>query len=114
MYLYELSNQKDVCSQSIGKLLLIMCILGGVNVFASFGQPEPSWWKWCVDNKLYACMMIFFLCNAIEGHLMSSGAFEITFNGKFDSAVCSHAGQGVQQMMGKQRNLANNAETGTF
>lgn len=64
----------------IGKLLVLMCIVSGINLFNSFGQPEPSWWKWCVDNKLYSCMMIFFLCNALEGHLMSSGAFEITFN----------------------------------
>jgi hypothetical protein len=26
--------------------------------------------------------MIFFLCNAIEGQLVSTGAFEISLNGK--------------------------------
>lgn len=26
--------------------------------------------------------MVFFLCNAIEGQLISTGAFEISFNGE--------------------------------
>ncbi|XP_069684322.1 thioredoxin reductase-like selenoprotein T homolog CG3887 [Periplaneta americana] len=64
----------------IGKLLLIVCILSGVNIFSSIGQTEPSWWKWCVENKLYSCMMLFFLCNVLEGQLVSTGAFEISFN----------------------------------
>ncbi|KDR10781.1 SelT-like protein [Zootermopsis nevadensis] len=64
----------------IGKLLIIMCILSGVNIFDFFGHIEPSWWKWCVENKLYSCMMLFFLCNALEGQLVATGAFEIYFN----------------------------------
>jgi len=62
------------------KMLVIMCILGGVNVFNYINQAQPSWWTWCVENKLYACLMIFFLCNLIEGQLMQSGAFEIILN----------------------------------
>lgn len=30
-------------------------------------------------------MMVFFLSNMIENQLMSTGAFEITLNGEFDS-----------------------------
>lgn len=66
--------------QSITKLLVIVCILGGVNVFMYIGQQQPGWWTWCLENKLYACMMLFFLCNIVEVQLMSSGAFEITLN----------------------------------
>jgi hypothetical protein len=68
--------------QGIGKLLIIACILSGVNIFDYFGHVEPSWWKWCVENKLYSCMMLFFLCNVLEGQLVSTGAFEIYFNGE--------------------------------
>ena len=32
--------------------------------------------------QIYACMMVFFLSNAIEGQLLSTGAFEISFNGE--------------------------------
>nr|NP_001299217.1 selT-like protein [Papilio xuthus]BAM19506.1 similar to CG3887 [Papilio xuthus] len=65
---------------SLGKMLLIMCILSGVNIFAWLNKPQPSWWSWCLENKLYACMMMFFLANMIEGQLVSSGAFEISLN----------------------------------
>jgi len=33
-----------------------------------------------LENKLYACMMTFFLCNAVETQLISTGAFEIQLN----------------------------------
>ncbi|KAJ8726331.1 hypothetical protein PYW07_001029 [Mythimna separata] len=63
-----------------GKMILIMCILSGVNIFAWLNKPQPAWWSWCIENKLYACMMMFFLANMIEGQLVSSGAFEISLN----------------------------------
>jgi len=31
-----------------------------------------------MDNKLYACMMLFFISNAVESQLISTGAFEIS------------------------------------
>ena len=31
---------------------------------------------------MYACLMIFFLSNALESQLISTGAFEISFNGE--------------------------------
>ncbi|KZC04222.1 PREDICTED: selT-like protein [Dufourea novaeangliae] len=58
------------------KISLIVLIVSGFN----FGQPLPSLWQWCMDNRFYSCMMIFFIFNAIEGQLISSGAFEIHFN----------------------------------
>lgn len=61
-------------------MLIIVAILGGVNIFQYINQPQPSWWQWCVDNKMYACLMLFFLCNIIEGQLIQSGAFEISLN----------------------------------
>ena len=30
--------------------------------------------------QIYACLIIFFICNAVESTLISTGAFEITFN----------------------------------
>jgi len=46
-------------------------------------QIRPVW-QWCIDNRFYSCILIFLICNAIEGQLISSGAFEIHFNGKHD------------------------------
>ncbi|XP_046830661.1 thioredoxin reductase-like selenoprotein T homolog CG3887 [Vespa crabro] len=62
------------------RILIIVLIISGINIFQRLGQPEPSLWRWCIDNRFYACVMIFFICNAIEGQLISSGAFEIHFN----------------------------------
>lgn len=68
--------------QGAVKMLLIICILGSVNIFNFLGLQEPSWWTWCTRNKLYSCIMVFFVCNAVEGQLLSTGAFEISMNGK--------------------------------
>nr|CAG4650487.1 EOG090X0DP2 [Sida crystallina] len=62
------------------KLLLIVLVVAGINPFEYLGLQTPSVWMWTQDNKFYACLMTFFLCNAIEGQLISTGAFEIVFN----------------------------------
>ncbi|XP_061402835.1 thioredoxin reductase-like selenoprotein T homolog CG3887 [Musca vetustissima] len=62
------------------KILLIVVIVSSFDIFGSFGQPTPSWWRHLLENKLYACMMIFFVGNMLEGQLVSSGAFEISLN----------------------------------
>ena len=64
------------------KLLFIVLVVAGVNPFDFLGLATPSVWNWTQENKFYACLMTFFLCNAIEGQLVSTGAFEIKFNGK--------------------------------
>lgn len=46
--------------------------------------------------QVYACMMVFFLSNMIENQLMSTGAFEITFNGELFTIYCNFwAGTGL-------------------
>ncbi|GLG95781.1 hypothetical protein R5R35_008666 [Gryllus longicercus] len=69
-------------AQAVGvaKILFIVCILSGANLFNFIGQEQPAWYLWCINNKIYSCMMVFFMCNAIEGQLVSTGAFEISFN----------------------------------
>ncbi|XP_076244979.1 selenoprotein T [Calliopsis andreniformis] len=60
----------------LAKMSLIMLIISGFDL----GQPLPSLWQWCMDNRIYSCFMIFFIFNAIEWQFISSGAFEIHFN----------------------------------
>ncbi|CAB0027866.1 unnamed protein product [Trichogramma brassicae] len=64
----------------IAKILVIILIFNKINIFQWMGQPQPFWWQWCLENRLYSCVMLFFACNAAEGYLISSGAFEIHFN----------------------------------
>ena len=65
---------------SILKILLIMMVLSSFNPFPFFGVETPAWAAWMLENKIYACMMTFFLCNAVETQLISTGAFEISLN----------------------------------
>lgn len=62
------------------KMVVLACVFGSVNIFNYINRPEPAWWTWCTSNKLYACLMIFFLSNLVEGQLVQSGAFEMSLN----------------------------------
>lgn len=62
------------------KFALIALIFSATNIWGYFGQETPGWFTWCQTNKLYACMMFFFVGNMLEGQLISSGAFEIQLN----------------------------------
>lgn len=62
------------------KFALIFLLIIGNNPFSAMNLPTPSIYSWALANKIYACMMLFFLSNAIEGQLISTGAFEINLN----------------------------------
>ncbi|CBY23255.1 unnamed protein product [Oikopleura dioica] len=44
-------------------------------------EQPPQFLLWAWENKGYACMMAFFIGNAIENGLTSTGAFEIYLSG---------------------------------
>ncbi|GIY36080.1 thioredoxin reductase-like selenoprotein T homolog CG3887 [Caerostris darwini] len=55
-------------------------VLANFNPFVAMGTVTPAFFVWMTQNKLYACLMVFFLSNTLEGQLISTGAFEIIFN----------------------------------
>ncbi|KAK3546255.1 hypothetical protein QTP70_025177 [Hemibagrus guttatus] len=65
---------------SIFKLFLIGLIIVGKDPFTLFGMEPPRLWTWSQENKIYACMMVFFFSNMLENQCLSTGAFEITLN----------------------------------
>lgn len=65
---------------SVAKLVLIALIVSGYNPFTFLNVATPSVYTWATENKMYACLMVFFISNAIEGQMISTGAFEISFN----------------------------------
>ena len=75
-------NKNELIFQGFLKMAVIVSVLFGVNLFGYFGIEQPYWWTWCTTNKIYSCLLIFFVSNAIEGHFISTGAFEISLNGK--------------------------------
>lgn len=62
------------------KFLLIACIISGINPFEKLNIATPNIFLWASQNKIYACLMLFFLTGVIEGQLLSTGAFEVYFN----------------------------------
>merc|ERR1711892_1209471 len=59
-------------SQLIGviKMLVIAMVLFKFNPWTYLGYevagPTPNMVTWALENKIYACMMTFFLCNMVE------------------------------------------------
>ncbi|CAF1047286.1 unnamed protein product [Brachionus calyciflorus] len=66
---------------SVLKMVIIGFIISGTSPFTYFNLATPNVFTWATQNKFYSCLMIFFLSNAIETSLISSGAFEIYLNG---------------------------------
>ncbi|KAG7249954.1 hypothetical protein CRUP_033870, partial [Coryphaenoides rupestris] len=62
------------------KLLVITLVVSGQNPFPILGLATPRAWTWSQENKIFSCLMAFFLSNMLETHFLSTGAFEITLN----------------------------------
>ena len=65
---------------SMLKMVLLGCLLFGQNPFTLLNIPTPAAYSWALQNKMYACLMVFFFSNSIESYLISTGAFEISVN----------------------------------
>ena len=64
------------------RMVLIGVILGGPGVLQSVGIREPpSIYRWTQENKFTSIILLFLIGGQIEGHLLSTGAFEIYLNG---------------------------------
>ncbi|KAL8580904.1 hypothetical protein ACOMHN_039604 [Nucella lapillus] len=73
---------RAMAAQALGvaKLVLIGLVVAGFNPFTHLNLPTPGAYSWAIENKIYACLMVFFISNAAEGQLISTGAFEIFYN----------------------------------
>lgn len=63
---------------SIVKVLLMVFVLLNQNPFGWFHLSTPMIYALALDNKLYACLLIFFTLNSMESYFISTGAFEIS------------------------------------
>jgi selT/selW/selH-like putative selenoprotein len=73
---------RSAFAQALGilKFILIGLVVTGYNPFPTLNIQTPNIYSWAIENKVYACLMLFFIANAVEGQLVSTGAFEILFN----------------------------------
>lgn len=65
---------------NIAKLIFILLLISGQNPFPWFQLETPQLYTWAMENKIYACLILFFVTNAVESQLISTGAFEVSFN----------------------------------
>lgn len=54
------------------KMLFILIIVSQYDIWGQIGQAMPRWYQWCIENKIYACMMVFFVGNMLEAQVKCS------------------------------------------
>ena len=55
------------------KFILLIVLISGQNPFPYLNMATPEAFNWASENKVYACMMIFFVSNMLETQLISTG-----------------------------------------
>ena len=68
---------RSVTAQTLSalKFILIIVLVSGQNPFALLNVATPEAYNWAIENKVYACMMVFFVSNMIETQLVSTGEY---------------------------------------
>jgi selT/selW/selH-like putative selenoprotein len=102
---------------SIIKMGLLVCLLFGQNPFLLLNIPTPRVYSWALQNKMYACLMIFFFSNSIESYLGSTGAFEISVNdvplwSKIETGRLPSANEFIQMLKTFDTNINSNDPNG--
>ena len=101
---------------SMIKIVLLVCLLFGQNPFLYLNYPTPRIFSWALQNKMYACLMIFFFSNSLESYLISTGAFEISVNdvplwSKLDTGRVPSANEFVQMLQPFATSIDSNTNT---
>jgi selT/selW/selH-like putative selenoprotein len=98
---------------SIIKMALLICLLFSQNPFPLLSISTPAVYLWALQNKMYACLMIFFFSNSLESYLISTGAFEISVNdvplwSKLETGRIPSANEFVQMLQPFGTNIDSN------
>lgn len=81
---YPVESARALLAQalSLAKFAFLGIVIANIQVHTMLGvEQPPQFLVWAWENKGYACMMAFFIGNAIENGLTSTGAFEIYLSG---------------------------------
>eukprot|EP00877_Chromochloris_zofingiensis_P002726 jgi/Chrzof1/12454/Cz06g34360.t1 len=82
---YPVPALKQTLAQLISglQMALLGLIFFGPKIFETLGYPEPpALYNRVAQNKFGAAMMVWLLGGMLYNQLMSTGAFEIFYNGK--------------------------------
>ena len=81
----------------IAQLGVIAIMLLGENIFAAVGVPVPVWYDQWKDKKMAIIMATWFLGTMFRNSLISTGAFEVFYDGHqvgatvlLASALCNY------------------------
>mmetsp|Transcript_19108 Transcript_19108/g.62294 ORF Transcript_19108/g.62294 Transcript_19108/m.62294 type:complete len:125 (+) Transcript_19108:296-670(+) len=100
---------------STGSLAVIGTTLLGETLFPMLNVPIPPQLNTLFENKMSTCGISWFLGNTIYGNMMSTGAFEVYFDGKtvfskLESKQLPNIGNilsGVEEAMKQRKPIAN-------
>jgi hypothetical protein len=59
----------------------IILLMAGENIFSSLGMPEPDFYTYMKNNKM-TTFGVLFLLNNLGASMLTTGAFEMSINGK--------------------------------
>jgi len=79
----------------------IALTLGGDQLFDALGMPPPQseYYNIMQQNKLYTCAGAYFLGNTVVENMLSTGAFEIYYDGKLVSSKIKTGSMPQMQMI---------------
>ena len=101
---------------SVIKMILLICLLFSQNPFPYMNLSTPRIFHWALQNKMYACLMIFFFSNSIESYLLATNAFEISINdvplwSKIQTGRVPSANEFIQMLQTFATNINSNDQT---
>ena len=66
-------------------------LLGGEQLFGALGVPVPELYQQYKDKRTGIVMGVWLLGNALQNQLVSTGAFEVYYDGQRVSGSCNFA-----------------------
>jgi len=97
----------------MGMMATLGVTLMGPQIFGMLKMDPPTWHTAMAENKMTACMTTWFLGNTVAQNLISTGAFEVYYDGQlvFSKLKTGRLPQvpsileGVGDLVGKSGNL---------
>lgn len=83
------------------KMIFILIIVSQYDIWGQLGQAVPRWFTWCVENKIYACMMVFFVGNMLEAQVIWTHIPSECFVFAVSFGLCTPLNRHVIKMVNK-------------
>lgn len=80
---YPVPRYKEWLSNMVGAVQLagLLFVILGERLFRALNIPTPEFYGQIAQSKFAACMGVWFIGNLLRNNLVSTGAFEVYFDG---------------------------------